>query len=1094
MATPDGTEWQDWTRMCEGCEEPRAAFAPFADEKSALEILPWKTDRQICLDSDAAWKFKWSKDPASRPVGFQEPRYDVTGWENIRVPSSWQAFGANGKGGWGYALHTNCEYPFKVNPPFVMDDPPKHYTSIEQRNPVGSYRRDFDLPVDWNGDRVFLKFDGVDSFCYLWVNGRYVGFAKDSRSTAEYEVTDFVKPGMNTLAVEVYRYSDGSYLEDQDMFTLSGIFRSVWLVRRPQTYIRDFFALTRPMKERDFKGDWELSVESECKNGKCKVEDVEVRVSLFDMDGREVAIEKTITTTKPDGTGLIQYFSVAKPKLWSTEEPNCYKLVLSLKAGNGETGTGNGEVLECVSALIGFRTSEISDGRWGVNRPSEIRDGRYELNGVKVKLNGMNRSETDPMYGHHCPRERMEQDIKLLKEANCRIVRNSHCPQDDYWYYLCDLNGIALMDEANVEMHGLVFNKGNYAGRRSPADDPRWVHATVWRNLNMVERNKNHPSILFWSLGNECEGGVVMREANAAIHARDRSRPTHYEGDWSAADVDSNMYPGLGTVRRHAADVAAKKPYFICEYAHSLCNSMGFLKDYQDAIESSDVIIGGCVWDWVNQGLYRLNDKGERFIAYGGDWGERPNDGTSVLDGTVSSERIPEPAFYEVKHVFQPVCVTASADGKSAVVKNKQYFQNLDVFDATASVLVNGRIIAREKLDVGEVKPQEEMTIPLQETALKANTPGNSVSVRYEFALKNGDGVRERGYVVADDQIDIPNAKRSAEWEVKGGKCEASDAGRRRVFTAEGVALAFDKATGALVSYKVDGMERLLSPVAPDVFRSPCARAVEVANKWCDTGWRNLCQTAVSFGAIQPCQDGSLSFALDLEWRGVNREQIRDFNKNSSRIEKRGNVVETNSSWFAVHQLWRIHPDGTATCRSEISPRGKKLSPPRIGYRFTLPLDFARVEWFGRGPFENYSNRKSGAFKGLWTIDLEKMRHPYERPNDANNFEETDAVTLSGKNGEIGFATLDAPFAFAAIPWSPTELIETTHSSDLPIPAKVEFGIYAVSGEIAGSSCQLPPDGRGYRLDFAILPCRALTALSLKGEAKPLSERVEGHN
>ena len=478
----DGTEWQDLSRMSLGRENTRAAFAPFADERAALEILPWKTDRQICLDSDTAWKFKWVKEPALRPVGFEKLDYDVSGWETIKVPCSWQAYGANGKGGWGTALYTNVRYPFKNNPPYVMDEPPKDFTNYDARNPVGSYRRDFELPASWKGDRVFLKFDGVDSFYYLWVNGKYVGFTKDSRCAAEFDVTDIVKPGKNTVALEVYRYSDGSYLEDQDMFRLSGIFRSVWLVRRPQVYIRDFFAQAKPAKEGVYDGDWTLTVSADLagKGGG------NVSVSLFDLDGRPVDIQPLLGISFAGAGGV---FRVTKPRLWSHETPNCYKLVLSLVQG--------GKTLECVSTIFGFRESKIINGR-------------YCLNGQKVKLCGADRHETDPMYGHFCPHERQEEDVKLLKRANCTLVRNSHYPQDDYWYYLCDLNGIALMDEANVETHGMGY------GRGSSSHDPRFKLATVWRNMNMVERNKNHPSVLFWSHGNESGPGKNFKAADKA--------------------------------------------------------------------------------------------------------------------------------------------------------------------------------------------------------------------------------------------------------------------------------------------------------------------------------------------------------------------------------------------------------------------------------------------------------------------------------------------------------------------------------------------------------------------------------------------------
>ena len=1065
----DGNEWQDLTRMSLGREKTRAAFAPFPDERSSLEVLPWKTDRMISLDSDTEWKFRWSKDPDSRPRGFEKPEYDVSGWDAIKVPCSWQAMGANGKGGWGTPLYTNMTYPFKARPPFVMDDPPKGYTTYLQRNPVGSYRRDFDLPAEWKGERVFLKFDSVDSFYYLWVNGCYIGFSKDSRCAAEYDVTDFVNPGKNTVAVEVYRYSDGSYLEDQDMFRLSGIFRSVWLIRRPQTYVRDFFAKTRPLKNGDFGGDWELSVECEIAgNGEWETGNGEVLVRLFDMDGKSVEIKKTITTPKSDGICEIQFFNVKNPKLWSTEEPNCYKLVLSLLK--------EGKTLECVSTLIGFRTSEIRNGRW-------------ELNGVKTKLHGVNRHETDPMFGHYCPRERHEQDIALLKKANCNIVRNSHYPQDDYWYYLCDLNGIALMDEANVETHGMGYGKG------SSSRDPRFTLATVWRNMNMVERNKNHPSIIFWSHGNESGPGENFKAADDAVRTRDGSRPTHYEGDWSASDLDSNMYPSVDRVRQHASDANAKRPYFVCEYAHNMMNAMGNLKDYQDEFESSDVIIGGCIWDWVDQGLYKSvkckmeNGKCEeiRIIAYGGDFGDKPNDGQFVMNGCVLSDRSPEPGYWEIKHVFQPVAVTAAADDKSAIVRNKQYFKTLDIYDATAKVLVNGKVVATERLDLGEVKPQHEKTIPLPEAALRSNTPGNSVSVRYEFALKKGDCCRDKGYVVADDQIDLPNDRRSVKCKIENVKCEVAEAGDRRVITAGDVSLAFDKATGSLVSYKVGGKERLLKPMTLDAFRAPSSNEIVPAESWSRTGWRDFDAKAVSFGEVRR-GDGAVAFDVEIEYRGRVREELAGYGRGAGRLVRHDTPPSGGFTTFAAIQCWTILADGTALCQSEIRANGPVRQLPRIGYRFVLPLDFANVEWFGRGPFENYCDRKSGAFKGRWEMDVSKFVMPYARPEDANNFEETDAVTLSGAKGAIGFATTGEPFAFAVLPYSPTEIIEAAHAAELPLPAKVEFGLFAKTRGLGGASCGPGPlkrdiidTSRVYALDFAILPRRAETALSTDG-------------
>ncbi len=1062
----DGNEWQDLSRMSLGREKTRAAFAPFADERAALEILPWKTDRQICLDSDTAWKFKWVKEPSLRPVGFEKLDYDVSGWETIKVPCSWQAYGANGKGGWGTALYTNVRYPFKMNPPYVMDEPPKNFTNYDARNPVGSYRRDFELPASWKGDRVFLKFDGVDSFYYLWVNGKYVGFTKDSRCAAEYDVTDIVKPGKNTVALEVYRYSDGSYLEDQDMFRLSGIFRSVWLVRRPQTYIRDFFARAKPAKEGKYDGDWTLTVESECnvESEKCKV-----NVALYDMDGGSVSLV---------ATGKQGEYLVNSPKLWSHETPNCYKLVLSL--------VQDGKTLECVSTLFGFRESKIINGR-------------YCLNGKKVKLCGANRHETDPMFGHYCPHERQEEDVKLLKRANCTLVRNSHYPQDDYWYYLCDLNGIALMDEANVETHGMGYGKG------SSSHDPRFTLATVWRNMNMVERNKNHPSVLFWSHGNESGPGKNFKAADKAVHERDWSRPTHYERDWSASDIDSNMYPSVDRVRRRAANVNSKRPYFLCEYAHNMMNAMGNLKDYQDAFESSDVIIGGCIWDWVDQGLYKKGNgergtgNGERgtgnglIIAYGGDFGDAPTDGQFVMNGCILSDRALEPAYWEIKHVYQPVSVTADASCQFATIRNKQFFRGLDRFDAKETILVNGKAVSSRTIDVSCVSPRGEKTVAIPDAAIEANKPGNSVSVRYEFIAKESEGYIEKGYVVANDQIDLPNDKRAQALGMKLMDMivhKRKEDGRVEFQAAPSgdVSVAFDRATGALVSYKVKGVERLLAPMVLDAYRAPSSNEVRPAAQWSQCGWRNFRQKAISFGEVMRDDDGdahALAFTVEVECRGEAKESLVNYGRPGGHIEAKGTPSRVSAPYFRAVLRWRVNGDGKVSCRSEIRPVGFNRELPRIGWRFVLPLDFAQVEWFGRGPFENYRDRKSGAFRGLWTTDLTKFVMPYARPEDANNFEETDAVTLSGAKGAIGFATLGAPFAFTAIPYSPTEIIAASHPPELPPITKVEFGIFAETRGLGGASCGPGPlrrdiidTSKNYRLDFAIVPYRVTTALS----------------
>ncbi len=1068
-AGPDGTEWENPRVQSFGREPTRASYAPFPDEKSALAIHPWKSPRVISLDSETDWRFRWSKDPESRPVGFEKPTYDVSSWETIRVPCSWQAYGANGRGGWGTPIYTNITYPFACEPPRVTAEPPRDWTAYDARNPVGSYRREFSIPADWKGSRVFLKFDGVDSFYYLWVNGSYAGFTKDSRCAAEFEVTKLVRPGKNTLAVEVYRYCDGSYLEDQDMFRLSGIFRSVWLVRRPQTFIADFFARVRPAEEGVYDGDWMLDVETRMGGSAETAAARRIDAALYSFDGRKVPMAKT------SGGALV--YRVTKPDTWSPESPACYRLVLTLSAG--------GRVLESVSSLVGFRESVI-------------RNGRYELNGKKVKLHGANRHETDPMFGHFVPRERQREDARLLRQANCNMVRNSHYPQDDYWYYLCDVNGIALMDEANVEGHGMVWRKD------SLGKNPDFRDALVWRNMNMVERNKNHPSILFWSHGNETGPGDNFKAADEAVKARDRSRPTHYEGDWSNSDIDSNMYPDLATVRRHAEDRNAKRPYYMCEYAHNMMNAMGNLKDYQDIIESSDVVIGGTIWDWVDQGLYRKaggeSGKGGReglFIAYGGDFMEKPNDGQFVMNGCVLSDRSLEPAYWEIRHVFQPVSVTASDDGASAVIRSRRHFTTLADLVATYRVVVNG--VAGNSVRIASLAslgPQETRTLPLPAEALAAAKPGNSVSVRYVFSQKAAERGVPAGWTVASDQIDIPVAQRARPLETRAGRPSVREEGGRVVFTARGATAAFDRATGELVSYRTEQGEMLLAPLSLDAYRAPSSNEVGPGERWTENGWRNLAAAARSFSKVEP-EGPALAFTVEIDYAGRRREWLHGFGWGGGSTEIRdGGDLPSSAPRFRAVQHWRVYGDGTLTCQSEIRPWGRRSELPRIGYRTTLPLEFADVSWFGRGPFENYRDRRSGAFRGVWSAGLADYVVPYARCEDANNMEETDWVTFSGKCSKLSFATLGAPFAFSAIPYSPTELIAACHPTELPKPSKVEFGIFAETRGLGGASCGPGPKkedvidtSRDYRLDFAIVPRAVETALSVPDATFPPDDR-----
>jgi len=1031
-AVPTGNEWKEPENLSFGREERRAAFSSFDTLESALKILPEFSERTISLDSDTAWKFKWSPDPASRPVGFEKPSYDVSGWETIKVPCSWQAYGANGKGGWGTPIYTNQTYPFKRDQPDVMGEPPKDWTAYSARNPVGSYRRDFEVPEKWNGQKIFLKFDAVDSFFYLWVNGEYVGFSKDSRNPAEFNVTKFVKPGKNVVALEVYRYSDASYLEDQDMFRLSGIARSTWLLARPKVHIRDFTVTPRPVDRNNLKGDWELDIECKVESEKCKVE-----VSLYDMSGKVV----------PTKTSDRKIYTLHSPKLWSAEEPNCYKLVLSVGC-------------EYVSCLVGFRTSEI-------------RDGRYYFNNEKIKFRGVNRSESDPMYGHYVPRERQLQDIRLMKEANINHVRNSHYPQDDYWYYLCDIYGIYVLDEANVESHGYYYGEASLSHRKE------WKKATVARNLDMVRRNRNHPSVVFWSLGNEAGPGENFAAASAAIKKMDPSRPIQYERDNSVADVDSNQYPGVDWTVWKANDQKAKKPFYISEYAHNMCNAMGNLKDYQDAIESSDVILGAAIWDWVDQGLYKSvkckveSGKFEErmILAYGGDFGDRPNDGQFVMNGVILSDRKLEPGYWEVKHVFQPFDIKFSEDGTKVTVKNLNYFKAATGY--SLNVVVLGEEAPTSVSHPLNIAPRGSATFAV------GGIKGGSACVRCEIALDEDEGLLKKGHVVADGQFDFKRIFEAANRRVvsfKGKVEDVSDAATLG-FKAGAVEVRFDRATGALCSYVKDGQQLLLAPMTVDAFRAPSSNEVGLGERWAMAGLRELVQKATSMSEVTTNPDGSKSFTVVADVRGKRKERLVGFGGRTGaqcELVPAGDALQSDPH-FSLAQKWTVFGDGNVACQSEIRSRGRVMELARVGYRLTLDKSLDRANWFGAGPFENYPDRLSGAFTGWWSASVAGMVAHYAKPQDTGMRCNAAWAAVTGGKKMFMVMSLGEPFSFSAIPYSPTELALAMHPEELPAVSKTELGVFAAVRGLGGASCGPGPLGKDivrnnktFVLDFMI--------------------------
>lgn len=1071
---PTGLEWEQEQNLSYNKEPARAWAFSFADEANAKKVLPWFSARWRSLDSRTAWKFKWSKDPASRPVGFQEPAYDVSGWETIVVPASWQTLGAHPerKKGWGTALYANQPYPFARNWPKVMTEPPKHYTSYAARNPVGSYRRDFEVPAEWAGEEVYVQFDGVDSFFYLWINGKYVGFSKDSRNPAAFRITPYLTKGRNVLAAEVYRHSDAAYLECQDMTRLSGLFRTVQLYAVPKLHVRDFFATAWPLDWNKMKGAWEVTVDVELENLNAALDPAAATLSakLFDAQGNEVKPMKPrdfpwdgIAEKKVDLVGQRSWKTGLKlrfdaPKLWSAECPNLYTLVLELRDKEGK-------LIEAVPSQFGFRRVEVA-------AHNGQKEKRFWVNGQKIKLKGVNRHEADPWTGHTVPNEAVEEEIRLMKAANINHVRCSHYPAAPYFYYLCNKYGIYVEDEANIESHGY------YYGKESLSHPVEWLDAHVDRIMNMVERNKNQPCVVIWSLGNEAGPGRNFAIAERTIKARDFTRPTHYERNNSIVDMGSNQYPSVGWVEWKAKQTKDEKPFYISEYAHNMMNALGNFADYQDAIESSDVILGGAIWDWIDQALwYDSPVTGKRILAYGGDWGDHPNSGQFVCNGTILAGRIPEPGYYEVAHVYQNI--KATLDGRKVTIRNKNYFRPLDYVEARWTLLKNGRPTEQTGIfDVAGLGPQQSKTF-----ALPVRVPRtlDGYDLKVEFLLKADDGLLKKGFAVAADQFALQ--PRQPLPVVATGKVTAEATDTAFTVKGPGFAATFNPATGTLTQYTQNGKPLLKRPMYVDAFRCPSSNEVGKGNEWAQQGLRDLVPVKGAITDVKPQPDGTLTFATTTTVMGRQLERLVEFGGgNPTTFERLATPVTERNTHFVVNAAWKAYPDGTLTMQSALLPRGRNIELGRLGYGLELDGALANVTYEARGPFENYPDRKTGAFPGIYASTVREMVVDYARPNDMGNREEAHWATLADKAGAgLTVAALNGDtFAFSALPHSATELCLTKHPQELPASDKTVLTVLATNRGLGGASCgpgplsrDIPRADKPYRLNLAIRPATA---------------------
>ena len=964
--------WEDPAVFAENKEPPRASFTPFATRAGAIEGQPESSPFRISLNGD--WKFHWVPRPVERPRDFFDVDFDVSRWAVIPVPGNWELEGH------GYPVYRDEFYSFPPNPPYIPHDD----------NPVGSYRRTFELPEDWDGREIFLHFDGVYSAFFVWVNGERIGYSEGSRTAAEFRVTEAVRAGSNVVAVQVYRWSDGSYLESQDFWRISGIDRDVYLVAMPTTYLRDYFA-EGELDDAYEDGRLRLTVDL-ANRGVGQAGGHEVRYELLDPSGNPVWAEPRVLALEvPLGgdTEATASAEVEQPLQWTAETPSLYRLVMSL-AGPG------GEVTEVVSARIGFRRVDITDGVLTVN-------------GQPIVLRGVNRHEHDPERAHVVSEASMIADIRLMKQLNINAVRSAHYPNVPRWYELTDEYGLYVVDEANIESHGMGFEPGvTLAGR---AD---WLAAHMDRTRRMVESDKNHCSIIIWSLGNEAGDGENFDSTAAWIRARDPSRPILYEPSEERDNIDivSPMYVRPYWLERYARS-GPEKPFVLVEYAHAMGNSVGNLADYWEVIDSHPRLQGGFIWDWVDQALLTTDGQGRRYWAYGGDFGPAGvrNDGNFLVNGLVSADRRPHPHAWEVKKVYQPVRVRAVdlASGQIAV-ENRYDFGDLSGLVGSWQVLADGEVAASGSLQQLDTEPGGTDTVRLGLPRFEAG--GVEYLLKVTFRTRDAAPLVPAGHEVAWEQFSLPVAGAAGARMVARARAAAGArlaAGARMIIRESPAAIEvvggdfavhFDRSSGTVASLTAQGRELLMSGPAPNFWRAP---------------------TDNDYGSDFPVRSGV--------WRLAGRPPGRHLDSMTVAAAADGAPVVVTSH-FSLRSIGarytlehEVFPDGTVAVEAHLSQVDEDLPEmPRFGTILTLPGDLDRVEWYGRGPHENYWDRRTGAAVGRYTAPVSTLAHPYVRPQETGTRTDTRWVAVTDGSGAGLLFTGLPTVSFSALPYTLEDL------------------------------------------------------------------------
>ena len=1006
--------WEDMHVNALGRLDQRATSYSYHSVADALSC-----DRELSdlVSLDGMWKFHFSPDVSLAPAGFEKFDFNVEGWNEIPVPSCWE------REGYGYPIYTNIPYPFPYNPPYINRD-----------NPVGCYVREFDLPDSWEDRNVRISFGGVYSGYYVYLNEKLLGFAEDSCLPSEFDITDVVKKKGNRLAVKVFKWTDGSYLEDADHWRMAGIHREVLLSATPKVNIEDF-AVRTPLDE-DYK-DAMLQIRPKIRLPKGQnVEDWKIEAQLYAPDGSEkagrmsVPLSAILNEKYPQRDNVdfpLMQTEVENPAKWTAETPVLYTLVLSLIDNDGK-------LVEARSAKVGFR--EV-----------EIRGNEFFVNGKKIIMIGVNRHDHNPKAGKTVSREDMIRDVELMKQFNFNSVRTSHYPNDPFFLDLCDKYGLYVIDEANIETHdvgGLISN------------EPEWMSAFSDRVTRMVLRDRNHPSIVMWSLGNESGMGPCHAAMAGWVHDADPTRYVHYEGaqdeprDPAYVDVVSRMYPTQKDLLAMASTPQAERPVLMCEYAHSMGNSLGGLVEYWNVIRNNPCMLGGFIWDWLDQGLEEKDAEGNLYWGYGGDY-ERPddhNDGNFLINGLLNPDRTPKPAMWTCKYVFQPVEFSLE-DGYTLCVKNRKFHTGTADYRFIWELEEEGKVIQKGELVVPEAAAGEtvKVAVPVKDFRKKAD---KTYLLNVYAAEMNALLYAEAGYVNSKEQFVLAEAHKTPA-DKPCDKVKISENDESLTVYAGGTEARIDKTTGFITSLRSKGSDVITSALKPHFWRAQTDNDRR--------GWRT---------------DGKMSY-----WKNI------DDKYTSTTVDKTDaatvKVSKCAGKQVCVELEYNFYNDGSLKVAFKLVKDASVPEPLRVGMQTQIPAEFSTVTYFGQGEFENYPDRNAGAFLGVYTTTIDGMRHEYVRPQDCGNRTGVRWLTAAKKGRGVKFVSDENYLNVSLWPFSEATLESAMHINELPLDTNatvnIDHKIAGVGGIDSWSSHAAPIEAyrlleNEYEYSFVIVPVR----------------------